>query len=465
MQIKKGLMLRKSIVSVLTVIFMVQIMVVPVHASYNYEYINPDEFDNYEDYENYYNNYLKDLWSDDEEDETDASKASKLDNPVKNLTAAEFSNNNILIESDRTTGWDGNVGGDDISKSLGQNEFKCSFYVDEEIVISDLYFSTNYTGIVTNYTDMWNPTPEIVPIPANLKIVIEKYENSGSRTQTAIIPAKVYTCPEINPLVYNTFKQLTGASDVKVALKKGVYMARITPQDASFDLIGRERKSDDPYDTLYNMGSVDYGVVMTGGFTGGGVALFRNYDATWGGITPIIQGANAGKSISEISDDMVKEINKQLELRKKEQEAAQKAAAEKAAKEAAEAAKKPITLKINGKVVKTDSAPVIEDGRTLVPVRAIVEELGYIVSWNSTTQIIDVYDIDGELRISMKLGSKKASVATGIYGVMDEKTLDVSAKSIGGRTMVPARFIAETLGCEVKWDQTTKTVTITSNQG
>jgi hypothetical protein len=69
------------------------------------------------------------------------------------------------------------------------------------------------------------------------------------------------------------------------------------------------------------------------------------------------------------------------------------------------------------------------------------------------------------LRISLKIGSNRAKVSTGIYGVMDERILDVPAKTINGRTMIPVRFIAESLGCSVGWDEASKTVTIIQNAG
>ncbi|NYB73654.1 hypothetical protein HZF24_05815 [Sedimentibacter hydroxybenzoicus DSM 7310] len=441
---------------------------IPALASvfYTVEYFGGSSFaitaNKYEEYDSLINVQIA------EKEEKNGKGDAELNNPINTLKSATFASSNILIESDRTAGWDGNVGTGELSGSLGKDEFKCSFYVDEEIVINDFYFSTNYKGVieVIDHSKIESEAQEIVPVPSNLKIVIEKYNTLASRTQAAVFPAKVYTCPDDNPLVHNTFKQITGAGGVDVKLTKGVYIARITPQDASQDLIGRERRSADSWDDDYSyLGSTDFGVVMTGSFTGGGAALFNNWSVTSGGIGPIIEGANAGKSAGEINNDMAVEINKQLELRRKEQEAARKAEAEKAAKKAAEAANKPITLKINGNVIKTDSAPVIENGRTLVPVRAIVESLGYIVSWNSTTQIIDIYDTYGNLIISMKAGSTKASIATGIYGVMDERILDAAAKVIDGRTMVPVRFIAETLGCEVKWDDATKTINIIENQG
>jgi len=141
------------------------------------------------------------------------------------------------------------------------------------------------------------------------------------------------------------------------------------------------------------------------------------------------------------------------------------------ARKAAEEAKKaalPITLKVNGTEIKTDSSPVIENGRTLAPARAIVEALGYLVAWDSETKTMDVHSYYTEaLVISMKEGSNVAKVAvgTGANSIMDDRILDVPAKIINGRIMVPVRFIAESLGCTVSWDADTKTISITQAEG
>lgn len=157
---------------------------------------------------------------------------------------------------------------------------------------------------------------------------------------------------------------------------------------------------------------------------------------------------------------------KQMELLEQDLEREQQAMEyekERAAAEAAAQAAKPITLNVGGVTVKTDSPPVIENGRTLAPARAVVEALGYIVAWDSATQTMEVYNYYTEaLVISMKVGSNVAKVAvgTGSNAIMDDRILDVPAKIINRRVMVPVRFIAETLGCDVSWDQTTKTVKI-----
>ncbi len=161
-----------------------------------------------------------------------------------------------------------------------------------------------------------------------------------------------------------------------------------------------------------------------------------------------------------LEEDMERE-RKSLEFQK---EYEKKLAADAAAAEAA----KPIILKIDGVTIKTDSPPVVENGRTLVPVRAVAEAMGYVVSWNSSTQTIEIYDFfTNDLLISMKMGSKVAKVAVGRGGkdIMDDRFLDVPARAINGRTMVPVRFMAESLGCEVKWDQKTKTINIIRTLG
>jgi hypothetical protein len=129
-------------------------------------------------------------------------------------------------------------------------------------------------------------------------------------------------------------------------------------------------------------------------------------------------------------------------------------------------AAKPITLKIDGRVIATDVPPIIENGRTLVPARAIVEELGYTVIYSATYKTIDVYSVTADnWAISMTVDSTIAYVRTPIYGVMTDVILDVPPKIVNGRTLVPARFIAETLGCSISWDAATKTVNITPPRG
>lgn len=110
---------------------------------------------------------------------------------------------------------------------------------------------------------------------------------------------------------------------------------------------------------------------------------------------------------------------------------------------------------INGNLQNFEVNPVIEDGVTLVPVRAIFEELGAVVSWKEDTKQIKGEKDD--TTVKLYLNSRVAYVDLDIY------LLDVAPKTIKNRTMVPLRFVSEALDCNVNWDEKTSTITIDYN--
>ncbi|MCL2573277.1 MAG: stalk domain-containing protein [Defluviitaleaceae bacterium] len=115
-----------------------------------------------------------------------------------------------------------------------------------------------------------------------------------------------------------------------------------------------------------------------------------------------------------------------------------------------------IRVTINGEQVEfADQQPTIIDGRTLVPVRAIFEALGATVEWSDEHRTITATTANNNV-IRMSIGS--------INIFMNETliTMDISPQIIDGRTMIPARFVAETVGMHVNWDDKTNTVVITS---
>jgi len=105
-----------------------------------------------------------------------------------------------------------------------------------------------------------------------------------------------------------------------------------------------------------------------------------------------------------------------------------------------------------------DVNPVIIDGRTMVPMRAIFEAFGASVDYNSQTQQITA--IKGNLQIILNIGKTNASVTK--YGVVNECLLDAVPTIINSRTVVPLRFIGESLGASVLWNGQSRTITITS---
>lgn len=118
----------------------------------------------------------------------------------------------------------------------------------------------------------------------------------------------------------------------------------------------------------------------------------------------------------------------------------------------AEVGAAPIRLRINGAAVEPDVPPVIVSGRTLVPARIIAENLGARVDWEARTRRVTVSH--GTKTVVLTIGSARASISG------KPARLDVPARIINGRTMVPLRFIGEALGAEVGWDAALRLVTV-----
>ena len=107
---------------------------------------------------------------------------------------------------------------------------------------------------------------------------------------------------------------------------------------------------------------------------------------------------------------------------------------------------------LNNQILRTEVSPVQQNGRVLVPMRDIFEELGATVNYNNLNQSITATK-EGTV-VRMALGSRKATVNN--VGV----TLDVPAKAYYGRTLVPLRFVSEAMGADVKYNAPTRVVMI-----
>lgn len=101
---------------------------------------------------------------------------------------------------------------------------------------------------------------------------------------------------------------------------------------------------------------------------------------------------------------------------------------------------------------KFDTPPVIKEGRTLIPVRAISEALGASVAYNADEKAVTITKDDKV--IVLYLGEQKVLVNG------TETAIDVPAEVMNNRTMVPLRFIAEQLEFEVEWNQELQTIEI-----
>ncbi|WFD09036.1 copper amine oxidase N-terminal domain-containing protein [Tepidibacter hydrothermalis] len=113
-----------------------------------------------------------------------------------------------------------------------------------------------------------------------------------------------------------------------------------------------------------------------------------------------------------------------------------------------------ISVYVNNSKLEIDTASIIKDGRTLVPVRAIFEALGCEVRWDASTKTVT--GIKGNKQIKLVIDGVNAKVNE------SEVKLDVPAMIVNSRTLVPVRFISESLDCNVKWDGDTNSVYITT---
>ena len=103
-------------------------------------------------------------------------------------------------------------------------------------------------------------------------------------------------------------------------------------------------------------------------------------------------------------------------------------------------------------LIFTDTEPIIEDGRTLVPLRAIFEAMGAEVSWDQSTQT--AFAVKGNTRVALPIGSLQPTING------STQQLDVAAKIVNERTLAPLRFVGEAFGGTVVWDSASQTITI-----
>ncbi|MDR5683886.1 MAG: copper amine oxidase N-terminal domain-containing protein [Armatimonadota bacterium] len=109
---------------------------------------------------------------------------------------------------------------------------------------------------------------------------------------------------------------------------------------------------------------------------------------------------------------------------------------------------------VDGERVTFDQPPVVIGGRVLVPLRGVFERLGATVEWEASTRT--VLAVRGGTVVELPVGSRIARVND------RPVTLDVPAMIVGGRTLVPLRFVSEAMGARVEWREATRTVLIWS---
>lgn len=115
-----------------------------------------------------------------------------------------------------------------------------------------------------------------------------------------------------------------------------------------------------------------------------------------------------------------------------------------------------ISILIDDLEVEMDVPPDVRDGRTMVPIRAVAEALGADVSWDQATQQVNM--TRAGVTVTMTLDSTTATI--------DDQTveMDVAPYATEGRTLIPARYVAEFFGQKVDWDGNRRQVLITEDK-
>ncbi|MEJ3718755.1 stalk domain-containing protein [Paenibacillus polymyxa] len=113
-----------------------------------------------------------------------------------------------------------------------------------------------------------------------------------------------------------------------------------------------------------------------------------------------------------------------------------------------------IKVIINGVTQQYTQSPIVSQNTTLVPLRGIFESLGAQVEWDSKAKKVTASKNNDTL--TLNIGSKLA------YKNSNPVQLDAATQIQKGQVLVPLRFVSQSLGAKVNWDQTTRTVTISN---
>lgn len=121
-----------------------------------------------------------------------------------------------------------------------------------------------------------------------------------------------------------------------------------------------------------------------------------------------------------------------------------------------------INVEIDDEKIEFDVSPMIQNGRTLVPMRKIFEELGCEVEWLADVQTIIA--VKNNLIIALQIGKNKVILTNIETNSTTVTELEVSPVIYNSRTFVPVRAISDCLGYKVNWDGGIQTVFIKTTE-
>jgi hypothetical protein len=120
-----------------------------------------------------------------------------------------------------------------------------------------------------------------------------------------------------------------------------------------------------------------------------------------------------------------------------------------------------ISIFVDGSFLETDVPPMIINDRTMVPLRAIGEAFGCSFEWDGSAKLVTIYLPPDNTPLYMEINNPRVRQSSNTQLI----ALDAPPVIVDGRTLVPLRFIAETIGLEVEWDAGARTVNCYSGRG
>jgi hypothetical protein len=114
-----------------------------------------------------------------------------------------------------------------------------------------------------------------------------------------------------------------------------------------------------------------------------------------------------------------------------------------------------VQVTVNGNPVSfPDAQPQMVNGRVLVPLRGVFEAIGATVLWDPSTQSISASS--GRRHVKLRIGDNEANVDGKIV------EMDTPPEITAGSTLVPLRFLSQSLGAHVDWEPQQDLVAVTT---
>lgn len=115
-----------------------------------------------------------------------------------------------------------------------------------------------------------------------------------------------------------------------------------------------------------------------------------------------------------------------------------------------------VKVVFENQIVSFDAQPEIVKGRTMVPVRALSEIMGFEVGFDDSERTIEL--TKGDVRIGLQIGNHMITAENAATNGQEQQEMEAAPYIKAGRTYVPVRFFSEAFGADVEWEQKAGTV-------